>query len=80
MLSLNGQLPYINIIIERAAPIFYVTIEKGSSNMKMLSWKRVAPICKCYHGKGQLQYVNVIMERGQLQYVNAIMEKGNSTM
>ena len=30
---------------------------------------------KCY-GKGQLQYVNVIMVKGELQYVNVIMEKG----
>ena len=25
--------------------------------------KRAAPICKCYHGKGQLQYINVIMDK-----------------
>ena len=48
----NGQLQYVNVIME-----------KGNSNMQVLL-KRAALIYKYYHEKGQLQYINAIMEKG----------------
>ena len=62
-----------------AAPIYKCYNGKGSSNMKMLSWKKGSSNSKCYHGKGKLQYAN-IMEKGQLKYINVIMEKRSSNM
>ena len=48
--------------------------------MQMLSWKRAAPICKFYHGKGAAPICKCYHGKGQIQYINVIIENSSSNM